>query len=60
MSAEKWEPCECMLIRMEVNSGPKHLLLYYDYHSNGLLPEFLCKQQARHLFCSIFLTFPIK
>ena len=44
---------------MEVNSGPEHQLLYYDYHSNGFLPKFLCKQQAIHSFCSVSLTFPI-
>ena len=34
--------------------------MYYDYHySNGLLPKFLCKQQARHSFCNVSLTFPV-
>ena len=45
-----------MSIRIEVNSGPKHQILCYNYHSNGFLPEFLFKQQARHSFCSVLLT----
>ena len=35
---------ECMSIRMEMNSGAEHQLLYFDYHSNRFLP----KQQAIH------------
>ena len=37
---------KCISIRMEVNSGQKHQLIHYDYHSNGFLPKLLCMCHA--------------
>ena len=47
---------ECMLIRMEVNSGPKHQLLHYDYHSNGFYLYFSASNKSDSFFF-FFLIF---
>ena len=41
---------QCMSIRLEVNFGPKHQLLYYDYHSN-------VSNKQDNYFCSVSCHF---